>query len=73
MILILAAVFLFISKPAHAYIDAGSGSYALQIAIAFLLGSVFSAKLYWAKVKASVRGLFVKGDAQLQPKRNELS
>lgn len=39
------------SQPAHAYLDPGSGSYALQVAIAGLFSLMFSVKMFWGKLK----------------------
>jgi hypothetical protein len=47
-----------LAKVAAAYIDPGTGSYALQIAIAFLVGLAFSIKVFWKKIVAFVRRTF---------------
>ena len=39
-----------ISTPAHAYVDAGSGSYMLQMALAGIMALMFTAKLYWQRI-----------------------
>ena len=43
--------------PAHAYIDPGSGSYMLQLAMAGLMAIVFSVKMSWQRLRANVSGL----------------
>ena len=43
---------------ADAYIDPGTGSYVLQLAIAFLVGLVFSVKVFWKKIIAFLRRTF---------------
>lgn len=48
------ALLLIFCGPAHAYIDPGSGSYMLQMSIAGLLAIVFSIKLFWQRLKASI-------------------
>jgi hypothetical protein len=48
-------------RPAHAYLDPGSGSYIFQIIIGALLGAAFAVKIYWRKLKAFFAGLFSKG------------
>lgn len=50
--LFLAAGFLFWVRTgqAHAYIDIGSASYILQIAVASLFGGLFTLKIFWGKV-----------------------
>lgn len=51
------AVGLLVSQAA-AYIDPGTGSYVLQIAIAFLIGLAFSIKMFWKKIAAFLRRTF---------------
>ena len=55
--LVLSLLVVF-SAPAHAYIDAGSGSYMLQMALAGVMALVFSAKMYWHKLKSYATGLY---------------
>ncbi len=50
--LVIAAVFLGITAPAHAYIDAGSGSYMLQMAMGGILALAFTMKMYWQRLRA---------------------
>lgn len=47
-------MFFTICQPAHAYIDAGSGSYLLQILFAALFGMAFTVKNAFANLKAAV-------------------
>ena len=46
--------FIFLSgvlcRPAHAYLDPGSGSYFFQILIASLIGGLYAVKLYWRRI-----------------------
>lgn len=56
-------IFLFhtaFTADAAAYLDPSSGSYALQILLAFLLGGIFFVKSSWRKVNAKIRDLFKK-------------
>jgi hypothetical protein len=39
------------SAPAHAYIDAGSGSYMLQLSLAGLMAVAFTVKSYLHKIR----------------------
>ena len=39
-------------QRAEAYIDLGTGSYLLQLLVAGFLGTVFTAKSLWARVRA---------------------
>ena len=43
-----------VSRSAHGYIDAGSGSYLLQILLAGLLASVYVAKSAVMNLKAAI-------------------
>lgn len=55
IILILA-----VANQAHAYIDPGSGSYMLQILLAFIFGALASIKMFWLNIKEFFRNLFSK-------------
>jgi hypothetical protein len=44
-------------QAAPGYIDPGTGSYMLQIAIAFLLGLAFSIKVFLKKIASFLRKL----------------
>ena len=41
-----------LAGSAFGYIDPGTGSYMLQVAIAFLVGIAFSVKVFWKKIRA---------------------
>lgn len=43
---------------ASGYIDPGTGSYVLQIAIAFLVGLAFTLKVFWKRISAFFRKTF---------------
>jgi len=47
-----------LAKAALGYIDPGTGSYVLQVAIAFLVGIAFSVKVFWKKISAFLRKVF---------------
>ena len=51
---------LLLARPAHAYLDPGSGSFIYQILIASLLGASVAVKIYWRKIKR----LFVRSSAK---------
>lgn len=54
--LVLGCVLL--AQAAFGYIDPGTGSYVLQVAIAFLIGAAFSVKIFWKKISAFIRKTF---------------
>jgi hypothetical protein len=55
--LILFSFFVF-PGTAYAYIDPGSGSFVFQLFLGALLGALFSVKLFWNKIKTSLKNLF---------------
>jgi hypothetical protein len=63
--LVIAALFVASLSPAHAYIDAGSGSYVLQMAMAGILAVAFTIKLTWQRLKAATLKVFaVRGQSK---------
>ena len=58
--LVFLCLFLF-PHVAHAYIDPATGSYVTQIVIAVVVGGLFVAKQYFAKIKDFIRNLSSKG------------
>jgi hypothetical protein len=58
----------FFSQNAYAYLDPGSGSFILQVAIAAIVGGVFVIKLYFNKIKVFFKKLLSKdGNDNEQP------
>ena len=49
--ILLVGVSVAAAQPAHAYLDPGTGSYAVQVGIAGLVGALFSLKMFWGTVK----------------------
>lgn len=49
---------LALPASARAYIDPGTGSYVLQLALAGLLGLLFALRVFWNRTVNFVRGLF---------------
>ena len=47
-----------LAGSAAGYIDPGTGSYVLQIAIAFLVGLAFSVKVFWKKISVFLKKTF---------------
>lgn len=52
----LAALFLIGMdvKPAHAYLDPGTGSILLQSTLALIAGTAVTLRLYWSKLKGLI-------------------
>ena len=45
--------------PANpAYIDPGTGSLIIQVAVGFLVGGLVGAKVFWKRIAGFFRGLF---------------
>ncbi|OFY26523.1 MAG: hypothetical protein A2275_10880 [Bacteroidetes bacterium RIFOXYA12_FULL_35_11] len=57
MYFVISFILLFPSD-AYAYLDPGTGSYIMQLLIAFVLGGLFAIKLYWKKVKDLILKIF---------------
>jgi hypothetical protein len=53
-----------LTRTVSGYIDPGTGSYVLQITIAFLIGLAFSIKVFWRRIAAFFRKIVSgkKGD-----------
>lgn len=43
-------LFVFFSKPAHAYLDPGTGSMIIQATIGACLAALYAIKVYWRKI-----------------------
>ena len=52
--------FLTLPSNVYGYLDPGTGSYFLQLIAAALVGSLFTIKLYWKKIKTSFKDFFSK-------------
>jgi hypothetical protein len=53
-------------RPAEAYIDPGTASYAFQVIAGAVLGGVFLVRTYWQRLVSTVRSL-VSRDAPRRP------
>jgi membrane protease YdiL (CAAX protease family) len=64
--LFLFVIIIIIGLPtlAFGYIDPGTGSYLLQVAIAALLGGVLAVKIFWQKIKKFFINLFSRKQKQ---------
>jgi hypothetical protein len=62
LFVILAAVLFcnLLDDNAYAYIDPGTGSYVIQIVIAFLVTTLFLIKSFWIRIKVFFTKLFSK-------------
>jgi hypothetical protein len=67
LLAIAVVVVLGLPSMAHAYLDPGTGSYALQLLLAALLAGAYTVKLYWAKLRALLRRLRGKSASDSEP------
>ena len=59
LVILLIILLLTVStKPAHAYLDPGSGSYIIQLIIAGGVGALFGVKTFWHQIKNFFTSLF---------------
>lgn len=56
--LLIATLFIIAPDDAYAYLDPGTGSYMLQIALGVMLGAAFAIKAFWFRIRAFFGGLF---------------
>lgn len=55
------AIFYFIApNRLHAYLDAGTGSYMVQIIIAFAAGGAFAIKIFWRRIYGFIKRISSK-------------
>ena len=57
----LVCLFLFhivLPSTVYAYLDPGTGSYILQVAIAGVLGGLYALKLFWKNIKTFFNNIF---------------
>ena len=54
-LVLIACLLLMTARPAHAYLDPGTGSYALQVSVAGILGALFSLKMFWRGLASAIR------------------
>ena len=65
-ILVLTLVFVALARPAHAYLDPGTGSYFVQILLAGIAGGGYIIFSSWGKIKQLLSSVFRKGRKEKQ-------
>ena len=65
-LLVLVMALFFFPGQAHAYLDPGTGSYFIQIALAAIVGALFAVRLFWGRIKAFFQKLFSKEEEEEQ-------
>lgn len=66
LLAILTLLYSIFPLEAYAYLDPGTGSYILQIAIAAILGAAFAIKLFWGRLKSFLQNLRSKREGNEQ-------
>ena len=60
-IILFCSVSIFVlPKDGYGYLDPGAGSYVLQVLAAALLGTLFSLRIYWKRIKDFIKRTFGK-------------
>ena len=59
-ILFLSLTFLALARPAHAYLDPGTGSYFVQILLAGIAGGGYLIVSSWSKIRSFLSSVFKK-------------
>lgn len=52
-------------SSASAYLDPGTGSMALQLIVAGILGALFTLKMYWRRTKSFIAGIFKRNNSDV--------
>lgn len=64
-------IFIASTRSAHAYLDPGSGSFALQFLLAGGLGALFFVRSYFSKVKNFFFSVFTKKKTDTAPTKGK--
>jgi hypothetical protein len=60
ILLFIVLLSILFPENVHAYLDPGTGSYVLQIILAFVIGGLYTFKLYWVRIKAYLKRTFLE-------------
>jgi len=58
IIILVLILFAASVRPAHAYLDPGTGSYILQVLAAGVLGGLFAVKTFWRQITTFLMDIF---------------
>jgi biotin transporter BioY len=64
LLIFVAVIMAGLPGLAFGYIDPGTGSYLLQVAIAALLGGALAVKIFWQKIKSFFISFFSRKQKQ---------
>ena len=62
---------LIVPRTAHAYIDAGTGSYFIQVIIGVLFAASVMVRIHWGKFRIFCRSLFSRERRSVMGKEND--
>lgn len=51
LVLAVLAFWLVLERPAHAYLDPGTGSYLFQLLVGAVFSALFGIRLFWTNIK----------------------
>lgn len=60
---IIGLIFGALPSSAHAYLDPGTGSMAIQLIVAGVVGAMFTLKMYWRRTRDYLFGFFKKSNS----------
>jgi hypothetical protein len=63
LVTIMFLYFVFLEN-ASAYLDPGTGSYFFQLFVAAMLGCAFTIKLFWSRIRDSLKRFFSRKNRQ---------
>ena len=58
LLILIAAIDFVAPVQSHAYLDPGTGSFALQIIIGVLFGIAFAVKAFWFRIRSFLGNIF---------------
>ena len=70
-VLMLCLAFCLLATPAYAYLDPGSGSFILQLAVGAVLGGLVTIRLYFQKLKSYLAAFRPKGKKHESAQRDK--
>jgi hypothetical protein len=66
IVLVVLSLGIFFPTDAHAYLDPGTGSYVLQLALAALVGALFAIRMFWGRIKVLFGNLLSRQENDVQ-------
>jgi len=70
---LISLFYLITPNRLYAYLDAGTGSYMIQIIIAIAIGGAFGIKIFWRKIYSISHRLFSKKRNNIEQEKVEIN